>query len=156
MNKSNVLEKILWSVALPGFGQFLNGKYIKGLLFIALELIINVNSNFNEVIMLSFQGDITGSIRATDYQWLMFYPCVYMFALWDAYRDAGGGKDTFAFVPFVVAAYLNTVGVIYSDTFMILGILPGPIWLPMLFCFLGFAAGMVIQKFLKKLFVDES
>jgi hypothetical protein len=31
------LEKILWSIALPGFAQILNKKFFKGLLLIGLE-----------------------------------------------------------------------------------------------------------------------
>jgi hypothetical protein len=34
------VEKLLWSIALPGFGQILNGDLLKGLLFIALEFLI--------------------------------------------------------------------------------------------------------------------
>ena len=34
----NPTEKLLWSIALPGFGQMLNGKYVKGILLIILEL----------------------------------------------------------------------------------------------------------------------
>jgi len=53
------IEKLLWSIALPGFGQLLNGKYIKGVLLISLEFLVNVKSNFNEVIISSFRWDIS-------------------------------------------------------------------------------------------------
>jgi hypothetical protein len=133
MKKTNQLESVLWSIALPGFSQILNAKFLKGLLFISLELLINIQSNFNEVIMLSFHGHIQSAIDRTNYQWLMFYPCLYMFAMWDAYKDAGGGKESFSFLPFVFSAYFITVGLIYSPTLRIMGILFGPVWLPMLF-----------------------
>ena len=113
----NPYEKLLWSIALPGFGQLLNGKYIKGILFILLEIFINVQANFNEIIMLSFQGDIEKAIVQADYQWLMFYPCLYFYAMWDAFKDGGGGKDPFSFLPFVFSAYFVTVGCIYSSDF---------------------------------------
>lgn len=48
------LEALLWSIALPGFGQLLNKKHIKGILFIVLEFLINMGANFNEGIRLSF------------------------------------------------------------------------------------------------------
>ena len=85
----NPKEKLLWSIALPGFGQLLNGKYLKGILFIVLEFTINVQSHFNELILFSFNGDIEKAVEHTEYQWLMFYPCVYFFAMWDAFKDAG-------------------------------------------------------------------
>ncbi|KLV29196.1 membrane protein, partial [Priestia megaterium] len=56
--EDKVVERILWSIALPGFGQILNGKLLKGILFIALEFMINLNSHFNEIIRLSFIGEI--------------------------------------------------------------------------------------------------
>jgi TM2 domain-containing membrane protein YozV len=72
--EKNAIEKLLWSVALPGFGQFLNGRYFKGTILLILEFLINVQANFNEVIILSFQGDIQKAIEQTDYGWLMFIP----------------------------------------------------------------------------------
>src|SRR4051794_40670523 len=101
----NSYEKFFWCIALPGFGQFLNGKYLKGVILIFLEFLVNVQANFNEIIILSFHGDIERAIIQTDYQWLMFYPCLYFYAIWDAFKDGGGGKDSFSFLPFVFAAY---------------------------------------------------
>lgn len=76
----------------PGFAQFLNGRLIKGIVLIFLEFVINIQSNMNQAIMNSFHGDIHSAIQITEYQWLLFYPCVYLFAIWDGYKDAGGGK----------------------------------------------------------------
>jgi hypothetical protein len=140
------IEKILWSIAIPGFGQFLNGKFLKGFLFIALEFLINVNSHLNNAIILSFQGDILGSLKTTNFQWLMFYPCVYMFAIWDAYRDAGGGQTHLSYLPFVLPAYLGTVGIIYSSKFRIMGHLLGVVWLPIVLALTGVAIGCILQK----------
>jgi hypothetical protein len=53
--------------------------------------------------MLSFRGHIQSVVDRTNYQWLMFYPCLYMFAMWDGYKDAGGGKES-SFLPFVFSA----------------------------------------------------
>jgi hypothetical protein len=81
MRKTSKLEAMLWSVAFPGFGQLLNGHLIKGILFIILEFTINVNSSFNKAIMFSFLGKIKEAAEVVDHQWLMFYPCVYLFAM---------------------------------------------------------------------------
>ncbi|WP_019392523.1 hypothetical protein [Priestia filamentosa] len=136
-------EKLLWSIALPGFGQILNGKLIKGILILFLEILINVQANFNEVIMLSFHGDIVSAIEHTNYPWLMFYPCLYFFAIWDAFKDAGGGKERYSFLPFVFGAYFVTVGLIYSSNLRIFGLLLGPVWLPMLFLIPGVGIGLL-------------
>ncbi|MDQ0062284.1 hypothetical protein [Paenibacillus harenae] len=139
---SNKLEKVLWSVAFPGFGQLLNGKFFKGILLIGMELLINVQSNLNKVIISSFRGDISEAIAQTDYQWLMFYPCIYMFAIWDAYRDAGGGNTPYAVVPIVFGAYFGTLGVIFSSDIF------GAVWLGLCGMFAGLSLGLLIKKIL--------
>ncbi|RCW48043.1 hypothetical protein [Paenibacillus prosopidis] len=147
-DKERKPELIFWSIALPGFAQLLNGKYVKGILFIALEFLINVNANFNKVILLSFQGEIKQAIEQANYQWLMFYPCLYMFAMWDGYRDVGGMKTPYSFLPFVFTAYFLTVGVIYSSKLKLFGVLLGPVWLPILFLPLGLGVGFIFSSIL--------
>ncbi|WP_338472739.1 hypothetical protein R4Z10_08415 [Niallia sp. XMNu-256] len=152
MSDKNPIEKLLWSIALPGFGQFLNGKYFKGTAMLILEFLINVQANFNQVIILSFQGNIQEAIIQTDYQWLMFYPCLYFFAMWDAWKDAGGGKDKYSFLPFVFTAYLVTTGLILSQKLTLFGVLFGPVWLPMLFVIPGLVIGLIIGKIIFNIF----
>jgi len=148
MSMEERIEKVLWSIALPGFGQILNGKFFKGLLFIILEFLINVQSNLNQMIIYSFQGDIQSAIEQTNYQWLMFYPCLYMFAIWDAYRDAGGGKSPYSFLPFVFSAYFMTVGLIYSSSLKLFGSLLGPLFLSLLSVIPGIGVGLFIKSIL--------
>ncbi|WP_066070869.1 hypothetical protein [Neobacillus soli] len=150
MNKTNKLEAILWSIAFPGFGQLLNGHLLKGVLFILLEFIINVNSLFNQAIMFSFLGKINEAARVVDYQWLMFYPCVYMFAMYDAYKYAEGENPRLSFVPFAFGAYFVTVGLMYSPK-VFFGISFGPIWLPILSLIPGLGIGFIIRYILIKI-----
>jgi TM2 domain-containing membrane protein YozV len=140
------IEKALWSVAIPGFGQFLNKKYFKGIVLIILEFLINVKANINTAIVLSFLGQTELAVETSNYQWLMFYPCVYLFSIWDAFRD--GSKDEekpLLFLPFAIAAYVETAGVIYSKVFRINGVLLGPIFLPMACIFIGLGIGFIIR-----------
>lgn len=143
--KHKPLEALLWSIALPGLGQLLNRKYLKGFLLIILEFMINIGTRLNLSIMYSFKGDIHAAISHTNYQWLMFYPCVYMFGIWDAYKDAGGGESAYATLPFVGSAYLGTVGLMYSDELTIRGVLLGPVWLAMLFALVGIGLGFLLK-----------
>jgi len=147
------LEKLLWSIALPGFGQLLNHKYIKGILFILLEFLVNVQSNLNTAILLSFHGDIQSAIDQSNYQWLLFYPCLYLFAIWDAFKDAEGESTPLMFLPFVCSAYFVTIGVIYSFKMTIFGILFGPIFLPILCVIPGVLIGIISKKLLLKIMV---
>jgi hypothetical protein len=154
-SKGQRLEVLLWSIALPGFGQIINRKFAKGLLFIALEFLINIQSHLNHVLMLSFQGDQIEAIQQTNYQWLLFYPCVYTFSMWDAFRDAGADKDSFTFLPFVLAAFLSTFGMMYSSTFKVAGMLVGPVWLTMFCCFVGLGIGFLMRYILLRSINNE-
>ncbi|WP_188455071.1 hypothetical protein [Virgibacillus oceani] len=148
------LELLLWSIAFPGFGQLLNSKYVKGIILIIAEFVVNVFANFNQIIVLSFHGEITGAIEQTNYQWLMFYPCLYFFSIWDAYKDAGGGEKPYAYMPFVFSAYFVTLGLIFSPKLTIFGHLIGPMWLPILSLPIGIFVGAIIRRILLK-FGDE-
>ncbi|WP_223700525.1 hypothetical protein [Sutcliffiella deserti] len=146
MNKP--LERLLWSIALPGFGQLLNKKYIKGLTFILLEFIINVQANFNSIIMYSFQGKINLAFEEANFLWLLFYPCLYFFAMWDAFKDAGGGTKPYSFLPFVSCAYFVTVGILVSHNVQVYGVNIGPVWLPIVFVIPGLVVGFFVKEVL--------
>ena len=150
MNRDRTIEAILWSIALPGFGQLLNRQVIKGIVLILLEVIINMFSHFNTAIMLSFLGDIDGAAAVTNYQWLMFYPCLYFFSMWDAYKFAqpDGNTKAYFFLPFVFAAYFVTVGLMYSNKIPVFGFILGPVWTPMIFVIPGVAIGFFIRYIL--------
>lgn len=154
MKKMSKLEAVLWNIAFPGFSQLLIGQYIKGLLFVALEIMINANSHFNMAIMFSFLGKIDKAEAVINYQWLMFYPCVYLFSLWDAYRSAMPAKEKYSFLPFVFGAYFVTVGLMLSPKINIFDVHPGPVFLPMIFLIPGLLVGFLI-KFLLALRLRE-
>ena len=145
MGNYKALEVVLWNIAIPGFGQLINEKYLKGLTLIGLELLINMQSGLNTIIIYSFNGQTLAATNSTNYQWLMFYPSLYLFAIWDAYRDAGGSKIPLLFLPFALSAYTGTVGVIFSSTFTIKNILLGPFWLMFCFLLIGFGLGFIIR-----------
>ena len=140
------IEVVLWSFAFPGLGQFLNRQYFKGVILLALEFLVNVKSNLNLAIVFSFRGDVAASMTTVDFQWLMFYPCLFTYAVWDAYRDAAGERRRpFDYLPLVFAAYLGTIGVIYSASFEFMGTLLGPIWLPIIFMVVGVGFGLAFM-----------
>ena len=139
------LEAVLWSIALPGFSQLLSGQIFKGTLFVLLEFVINMYSNFNSAIMYSFLGEIDQAIQVINFQWLMFYPCLYMFAMWDSYRSAMPENEELSFLPFVFGTYFVTVGLMYSTRIKLFGILIGPVFLPMLSLIPGLMIGFLIR-----------
>lgn len=140
-------EIIFWSIALPGFGQLLNRKYAKGFLLITLEVLINVKGNINLIIMYSFLGEMEGAIQHGNFLWVMFYPCVYLFAIWDAFRDSLEQIKPYSYLPFVFSAYFGTIGVIYSVRLDWIG----PVFLPILSMILGLLIGGIIMKILRRI-----
>jgi len=146
MGRSRRIEVVLWSIAFPGFGQILNGKLVKGFILVSLEFIVNLQSNLNQVIISSFRGDITQAVAESEYKWLMFYPCLYMFGIWDAYKDAAEITKPYAAVPAVGGAYFGTIGVIYSQN------LWGAVWLGLSGMFVGLGIGMAVKSILNTRF----
>lgn len=128
----------------------LNKKYFKGIVLILLEFLINAQSRFNEAIRLSFLGETRKATEIIDFQWLMFYLCLYFFAMWDAYKDAGGGQSPYAFLPFIFSAYFVTVALIYSTHITVFGIFFGPIWFPMLTVIPGVLIGLFMQSIVNR------
>lgn len=145
MKKMGKLEAVLWSIALPGFSQLLAKQLWKGTLFVVLEFLINVFSNFNAGIMYSFLGEMDKAVEVMDFQWLMFYPCLYMFAMWDAYKIAMPENEELSFLPFVFSAYFVTVGLMYSTKVKLFGIFFGPVFLPMMSVVPGLIVGFIIR-----------
>jgi hypothetical protein len=143
MGKCTRIEVFLWSIALPGFGQLLNGKFLKGILLVGLEFLINIQSNLNQIIISGFHGEIERTITQTNDPWLMFYPCVYIFAIWDAYKDAGGGQTPYAVLPFAFGAFFGTVGIIFSRDLL------GPVWLGIVGLIVGIVVGLMLRKMIK-------
>lgn len=148
MKKMSKLEAVLWNIAFPGFSQVLMGHFIKGILFVVLEVMINAKSHFNMAIMYSFLGEIDKAEVVLNYQWLMFYPCVYMFSMWDGYRSAMPVEEKYTFLPFVFGAYFVTVGLMLSPKVTILELHPGPVFLPMMFLIPGLLIGFVFKFFM--------
>jgi hypothetical protein len=148
MKKMGRLEAVLWNIAFPGFSQLLSGQYIKGILFVFLEFLINSKSQFNLAIMYSFIGEMERAYSVLNYQWIMFYPCVYMFAIWDAYRFAMPEDEKLSFLPFVFSAYFVTVGIMYSTKMTIFKMNIGPIFLPILFLLPGLISGFLMKYLL--------
>lgn len=146
MKNPRKVEAILWNIAMPGFSQILSGQLIKGTLFVVSEMLINMKSNFNVMIMSSFLWEIDRAISIANYQWLMFYPCFYMFSLWDAYRYAMPNTEKWSYLPFVFGAFFVTIGLMLSPRLEIFGILLGPVFLPLLFLIPGLLIGFILRR----------
>lgn len=144
------MERLLWSIAFPGFGQLINKQFLKGILFIFLEILVNYFGHFNRIIAYSFQGHYERAIVEANLNWLMFYPCLYFFSMWDAYRNAGEPVSRFTYLPFVLCAYFVTVGLMLSSEKGGIGSSIGPVFFPMLCVIPGIVIGIFLKWILEK------
>jgi hypothetical protein len=85
----------VWSMVLPGFGQFYNKDYIIGFVLLGVEFLLNLNSNLNLALVYSFTGDFARAHSVIDYRWGMFYPSLYAFSIWQAFNAAKAHNDRF-------------------------------------------------------------
>lgn len=76
----------MWSVIFPGFGHLILSKYIRGMLLVAWELIINQRIKLNLAMVYSFTGRLEEAGQVLDVRILHLYIPVYLFAIWDSYR----------------------------------------------------------------------
>lgn len=75
-----------WSMAMPGFGHLILGKYLKGTTLILLELILNTFGKLNLAIMYSFTGRFDMAKHILDPRLALLYLGVFTYAIWDSYR----------------------------------------------------------------------
>jgi len=151
LKKIGKFQAIMWSIALPGFSQLLTGQYYKGTLYVLTEILINVYSHFNTAIMYSYLGEFTKAEEVINYQWLLFYACLYFFAMWDAYQYEMPASEELSFLPFLSAAAFVTLGLIYSSKIKLFGHTLGPVFMPMIFVIPGVGIGFIVRYLILKL-----
>ncbi|UOR13510.1 hypothetical protein [Halobacillus amylolyticus] len=79
---------LLWSFALPGFGQLYNRDYFIALVLITLELSVNFLSNLNLSLLHTFHGDLVRAHDVVNFEHGLFYPSIWGFSMWQAFNKA--------------------------------------------------------------------
>lgn len=132
-----------WSVAIPGLGQLYNRQIIKGIFFIILEVLINNYSNLNLAVYYSWLFDIEKAQKVINYHWLLFYPCLYVYSIFDAYCDccklSNKQVSKWMGIPYILTYMFGTIAVIFGSGNLPIGGLEklGPIFLPVLVLIIG-------------------
>ncbi|MFC7391472.1 hypothetical protein [Scopulibacillus cellulosilyticus] len=140
---------ILFGWLYTGFGQFYNGQYLKGLLFVIFNTFNNQYGHLNQAMMYSFTGNIESAKQILNYQWILNYPAYFAYAQWDAYkfgfiRDNSVKPPISHAFPFILAAMLSTVGIIYGSYSI------DPIFVGLGGFLLGMVIGAIIIKISEK------
>jgi TM2 domain-containing membrane protein YozV len=79
---------LLWSFALPGFGQIYNGQYILGIVLILMEIAVNSMATLNLSLLHTYHWDLKQSHDVVNYQWGLFYPSIWGFSMWHGFNKA--------------------------------------------------------------------
>lgn len=96
LDRVNPWMAAAWSSLLPGFGHIYNMKGVKSIIILGWALAIINFSHVNDGIILTFTGNFLKAREIVDYQWLMFFPSIYIFSIWDSYNDAVEMNKLFA------------------------------------------------------------
>lgn len=79
---------LVWSVAIPGFGQLYNREFLLGVFLMIWEVVVNLLANLNLSILYSFRGDLQASYDVVNWEWALFYPSVYAYGIWQAFNSS--------------------------------------------------------------------
>ncbi|HWO95243.1 MAG TPA: hypothetical protein VNM45_02655 [Bacillus sp. (in: firmicutes)] len=106
----------LFSMLMPGFGQIYNGQFIKGVFLLIVEHFDNALGHINKAIHLDFNGLHQQAIDTANFEYMLFYPGFYAYAVWDAWYYAKANADkTKTAIPFVTGGFLGEIGAIFGN-----------------------------------------
>ncbi|MZP28300.1 hypothetical protein GTO91_00995 [Heliobacterium undosum] len=77
-----------WSALFTGFGHIYNMKTFKGVILLLWLVTIIFFSHFPQAVIYTFTGRFQEISNLVDYHWLMFFPSIYVFGIWDSYNEA--------------------------------------------------------------------
>jgi hypothetical protein len=78
---------VIWSLFVPGLGQLYIHRIITAFFIIVWVVIFAYYSNGLHAISLLFLGKIKEATEALNSEWLLFFPSIYGFAVFDAYEN---------------------------------------------------------------------
>ncbi|MEH7417466.1 hypothetical protein V7266_19560, partial [Neobacillus drentensis] len=106
----------LFSLLMPGVGQFYNRNFIRGLVFLVIEHFDNIYGKINKAIQLDLNGFHKQALAAVIYDGMLFYPGFYVYVVWDAWFYAKkGANKTITAIPFILGGFLGELGAIFAS-----------------------------------------
>lgn len=85
LDKKNPWVGLVWSAFTPGLGQVYAGSMIAGGFLLAWWIFICYKANAVRALFCSFLGDFSSVTAIVDWQWFLFLPSMYAFAIYQAY-----------------------------------------------------------------------
>jgi len=85
LDKRNPVMAIIWSLFVPGLGQLYIHRIVTAFFVIIWCVVFFYYSRALEGISLLFLGEIAKATSVVNPEWLLFFPSLYGFAVFDAY-----------------------------------------------------------------------
>ncbi|MYL33846.1 hypothetical protein GLW05_09570 [Pontibacillus yanchengensis] len=85
LDKRSPFFAALWSLFMPGLGQLYIHRIITAFVVIIWSVTFFYYSHLLEAISMLFLGDIAEATKVLEPEWLLMFPSVYGFAIYDAY-----------------------------------------------------------------------
>ncbi|MBM7589101.1 hypothetical protein [Brevibacillus fulvus] len=85
LDKKNSWVGMLWSAFSPGLGQLYGGSTVVGTFVLAWWIAICYKAVAVRTLLYSFLGDFKSATAIVDWQWFLFLPSMYCFAVYQAY-----------------------------------------------------------------------
>lgn len=85
LDKRNPIMAIIWSLFMPGLGQLYIHRVITAFFVIIWGVVFFYLSHGLEALSLLFLGEIKQATDVINPEWLLFFPSIYGFAIFDSY-----------------------------------------------------------------------
>ncbi|GMK37741.1 hypothetical protein PCCS19_07950 [Paenibacillus sp. CCS19] len=87
LDKKHPWLGMVWSALSPGLGQLYGGSTIIGTFILAWWIFVAYKAMAIRSWLYSFLGDFAGATAVVDWQWFLFMPSIYVFAIYQAYTS---------------------------------------------------------------------
>jgi len=85
LQKINVWISVFWSLVTPGLGHLMIRNFIHGFYLMAWHIVCIYQSKLAEAVYFTVTGEFQQAIHVMNYQWTLFLPSIYCFAVCDCY-----------------------------------------------------------------------
>ncbi|MDT9027194.1 MULTISPECIES: hypothetical protein [Rossellomorea] len=87
LDKRNPVMSVLWSLFIPGLGQLYVHRIVTAFFVIIWTVVFFYYSHGLEAISLLFLGEIKEATSVINPEWLLFFPSLYGFSIFDSYMN---------------------------------------------------------------------
>jgi hypothetical protein len=87
LDRRNPALAAFWSVVMTGLGHMYSNRMLKAIVLMAWYLAIILKSGLSLAFYHTVLGQYELAHKAVDYQWLLFWPSIFVFGIVDAYAD---------------------------------------------------------------------